>query len=373
MLFRPGPFASALSGSVQGLTFANSAKCPYARSRQRSRKSASSAQLAHRTALGIAQKAWIQFTDATKDAWRTAASTIRISDRLGVERAPTAQNLFATIVCFDYPHCIHWDDLQSNYALSATATADTERVGWEAAKINDGITGSTNAWMAALTYTTGQIDLELADERQLQTLRWMDRPLTSNTGPNAWTFKVHDGTEWITLRDIPGSSYLNSQWHTAVLANDVYSKYYRWDITENQGDADELAVSEIMLSENLSTMPNSLAWSPAPEVTDLCITTGGNWSITIARTSGYKFPLLSIAVSRVMKNHAISNYNTWQRVYLKMLNLDTTNFITSSSIPNFLESVAPGEVLAFRVRQRFITPTDTFLPSKPTILTATAT
>lgn len=85
-IFKASPIIGGISGSIQGITFANPRGSPVLRKRQLSRKSLSPSQLSQRASFQASVAAWATFSDAQRAAWRAAASQITLTNRLGLSR-----------------------------------------------------------------------------------------------------------------------------------------------------------------------------------------------------------------------------------------------------------------------------------------------
>jgi hypothetical protein len=368
MLFRHGPLTSALSGSLDSMTFTRNEGRPIIRTRQSPRRSNSPAQLESQRAIGVAQAAWLAFTEDTRNAWRSAARQITVPDRIGTRRHPGALETFASIVAFEYPLLTSFLDTNPNLCPAGIATASSERAGWLAPKTNDTITGYSNAWLTASGVRAATLQIQLPQPALVRHLKYMDPPLRTNTGPNAWTFQRKDGASWTTLYTAASTTYLDSDWHEHLIPCDTQSDTYRMNITTNQGHATQLGISEIEMYSEPPTNPGALMQSPSPTIAALTTPAGTNWSISLTLPTGYTQASLAVAVSRPLKTHALQTYNTWRRIYHGTYAATPTTILEFAAIPDWLATADAGEVLAFRVRIRLLKLAQIWLPGPPSVI-----
>lgn len=97
-IFRPGGVAGSVSGALGGQVYVNSRSGPVIRRRGVRSGGPSIAAVAARGMPGRVAAAWQALTDAQRDAWRTAAAGLRFPNRLGVMRAITGYQLYASYV-----------------------------------------------------------------------------------------------------------------------------------------------------------------------------------------------------------------------------------------------------------------------------------
>ncbi len=96
-IFRHGSLTGGISGSVGGVTFVNGRGSPVLRHRPiRPAPKGPGIELAQKD-MNILNSSWSNFTDAQRDAWRTAAVDFARPNRLGVQSPLTGHQLFLKI------------------------------------------------------------------------------------------------------------------------------------------------------------------------------------------------------------------------------------------------------------------------------------
>lgn len=92
-----GPLVSAASGSIGGVTFAQSAGGAVVRRACTKTQSASFAQAQHRARFADVSKLWTSLSSTEKAAWNTAATQVQVPDRLGIPIVKTGRQLLMNL------------------------------------------------------------------------------------------------------------------------------------------------------------------------------------------------------------------------------------------------------------------------------------
>jgi len=93
-IFKPGPLATDITGSVGGVTFVRHRGNNIARHRPAKKKKTSARALAHRARYARQHNAWVNLTPLERLAWRIFAAQYATTNRLGLPRNLTAYQCF---------------------------------------------------------------------------------------------------------------------------------------------------------------------------------------------------------------------------------------------------------------------------------------
>jgi len=136
--FRAGALVGALSGSIHGITFAQSSSGPTIRSKAFPRRLADYWEIQQATNHAYVAKAWGELIEPHRIAWRRIASTLNTTDRLGRSRPMTGKELFIryntqckmTVTgVATYPPNIYVTQPPYYFAAQFTASTSTYTVG----------------------------------------------------------------------------------------------------------------------------------------------------------------------------------------------------------------------------------------------------
>ncbi len=128
--------------------------------------------------------------------------------------------------------------------------------GYEAGKAFDNNTASywTNkgtlpAWL--------QYDFGSGNEKRVSKYRiYFENPTSDYThSPDSWTLEAsNDGNSWTTLDTRTGQGWTANEWKEYIFSNTTYYRYYRINISDNNGSGDNyVSIYEMeMMEENLS-------------------------------------------------------------------------------------------------------------------------
>ncbi len=93
-IIKPSPFVEAISGTIGGITFANSKNGTTVRMRGRKKKATSAPQLAQQAKYADALHQWRDLSDDDRTAWQFSASQIQFPNALGTNRRLNGYQLF---------------------------------------------------------------------------------------------------------------------------------------------------------------------------------------------------------------------------------------------------------------------------------------
>ena len=138
-----------------------------------------------------------------------------------------------------------------NLAFGGTATDSAHKTGQEGAYAFDSDPGSGSKWFNNNAGTTGWVQYDFGANNAQTVKRY-----TINSGddvpgrdPQNWQFQgSQDGSTWTTLDTQSGQTFANrSQQNTYNIGNTTAYRYYRLNITANNGDPSGLQLSELGL------------------------------------------------------------------------------------------------------------------------------
>lgn len=99
-IFRPGPLATAISGTIGGVNFVHAKAGPVIRQRIRRTKNLSLSSLTNRSAMHQVRALWRSLAENQRSAWRKAASDFPFTNRLGLTSNLTGFALFTKLNLF---------------------------------------------------------------------------------------------------------------------------------------------------------------------------------------------------------------------------------------------------------------------------------
>lgn len=141
-----------------------------------------------------------------------------------------------------------------------TISASTDRPSYPAWKVFDGNVGTdTSRWVTADTIVTGWLKIDFGDTPKLL-IKYTLNCLTYPTGsPKNWTFEgSNDNINWTILDS--RSNILISTTQGFDFVNNISYRYYRINITANNGHTGYTAINEIEVFENISLNSDSLKY-----------------------------------------------------------------------------------------------------------------
>jgi hypothetical protein len=175
----------------------------------------------------------------------------------------------------------HWAEASNStttFPLGAApggGTASTDSGGQPASNAFDG--NAATSWQSQPGTTTARLDYQFAGDAAVRVTRYEVTSSADNPSadPRDWQFLgSYDGTTWVVLDTRAGVSFA-SRGQTLVFnfANNAAFKFYRLDVTTNNGDPSLLQLAELKL------------YTPqvAPDTAGPVITTPGN--ITVSGTA----------------------------------------------------------------------------------------
>lgn len=118
---------------------------------------------------------------------------------------------------------------------------------------NKRIKGYVNAWATDKGVTTGWIEIELKDEALLNCYTMVNQEShysidTTKRMPKKWTFEAWDGKKWFELdKQNMVEDWVDKKKKFFVFENEIKFLKYRFNISNNNGDMDFLAIGEIEL------------------------------------------------------------------------------------------------------------------------------
>lgn len=93
-IFRYGPLAGPISGTVGGSIFAQGKTAPNVRTRPKAARPFTQARADHNAVLATCAAAWRNLTDNQRLTWRIRAYNLRYVSRIGLPFTPTARQVF---------------------------------------------------------------------------------------------------------------------------------------------------------------------------------------------------------------------------------------------------------------------------------------
>jgi hypothetical protein len=137
-----------------------------------------------------------------------------------------------------------------------TASASSELSGAGASKAFDNTDGTLNVWATntGVTSATLQYDLGSGVSAVAKRYKLTRQPTTTGREPRDWTFQgSNNGTSWATLDTQTGiTGWFDGVDNVYVFSNTTAYRYYRWNITANNGDSSFLSISEAEINEGAS-------------------------------------------------------------------------------------------------------------------------
>lgn len=97
-IFRPGPIASIISGTINGINFVNAKGSAIMRKVLIRRNQVSNKQISQRAKMQTITNAWRSLTVPDQQSWRTAAASFPRINRLGLPRFLSGFQLYLTYV-----------------------------------------------------------------------------------------------------------------------------------------------------------------------------------------------------------------------------------------------------------------------------------
>ena len=146
-------------------------------------------------------------------------------------------------------------DMTSNSAPFGVASASTEvnsaNQAWGAFDRDTAGTANNNRWLASTTTGWIQYDFGSGNAKVIKSYAVAPpSPATDNRGPKTWTMQgSNNGSSWTTLdtqTNVPAFS-TNGEERMFSMSNTTAYRYYRMNITANQGAGDYVGLGELKL------------------------------------------------------------------------------------------------------------------------------